>query len=80
MGSASELYGRAMFNASTVQTSNMYGYTRLKTNNEAGGLSYMENLQDVTLRNKNLTDRMKRKIVYRRDERVKQNIAFNSIT
>ena len=73
------IHQKALNTANTVQMKNIYGNTRLDNNNQVGGATSMENFQNVTLTNQNTLNKMKRKIVYRRDERVRQNIAFNSL-
>lgn len=75
----SALHSKALESAKTFQSKYMYGNTRLKNNNQAGGATSMENFQNNTLRNKSTMDRMKRKIITRRNEKVRQSIAVNTL-
>lgn len=73
------LHERALMSTQNVQNDFVYGKTILDTNNTAGGLSTMKSFQERTLTNANLVNRMKRKIIVRRDQRVHESITLNSL-
>lgn len=78
------LHEKALFHAQmqqqTMQTSNVYGSTNLANNVQNSSLSSMENLQNVTLMNRSTVERMKRKIIVRKDPRVHESITLNTLS
>lgn len=75
----SDLHLKALNSAKTFQAKYIYGNTKIKNNNGVGGAVTMENFQDNALQNKSTMDRMKRKIIVSRNEKVRQSIALNTL-
>lgn len=73
------LHERALMSAQSTQSNLVYGKRNFVNNNEAIGSIAMENLQNRTLLHQSAVNRMKRKIIVRRDPRVQESITLNSL-